>query len=228
MLVRNIIKKRIILHKNRNAPNIKISNTAILGVQNHFGGYNVIGNETKFVGDIGYASYVGDRCCIFAKIGKYCSLGNNIVVPLGDHPVGTWVSTHPAFFSTKEQCGITYVDKEKFQEQKYAEDKYAVVIGNDVWIGSNVVIMAGVTIGDGAVIGAGAIVTKDIPPYAVAVGVPARVSKYRFKEEEIGLLLRFKWWDKDKAWIREHADQFESFDKFYMLMKEEEDENESM
>ncbi len=74
--------------------------------------------------------------------------------------------------------------------------------------------MQGVTIGDGAVIGAGAVVTKDIPPYAVAVGIPARVTRYRFKKEQINALLQFKWWERDEAWLAEHAGLFGNIEEF--------------
>ena len=75
-------------------------------------------------------------------------------------------------------------------------------IGNDVWIGDNVFIKSGVKIGDGAVVGAGAVVTKDVPPYAVVVGVPARVIKYRFDEKTIAELLELKWWDLDAQIVK--------------------------
>ena len=71
------------------------------------------------------------------------------------------------------------------------------VVGNDVWIGQNATILPGVHIGDGAVIGANAVVAKDVPPYAVVVGNPAVIKKYRFDQETIDLLLKLKWWDKD-------------------------------
>ena len=69
------------------------------------------------------------------------------------------------------------------------------IIGNDVWIGKDVNIMGGVTIGDGAIIGTGAVITKDVPPYAVVAGVPAKILKYRFDEEAIAAFLRIKWWN---------------------------------
>ena len=76
-------------------------------------------------------------------------------------------------------------------------NKGDTVIGNDVWIGQNAVIMPGVHIGDGAIIGTNAVVAKDVPPYAIAVGNPAAVKKFRFDKETIELLLKLKWWDKD-------------------------------
>ena len=76
-------------------------------------------------------------------------------------------------------------------------------VGNDVWIGQNVTVLPGVHIGDGAIIGANAVVSKDVPPYAVAVGNPAVVKKYRFDEETIELLLQLKWWDKPVEDIKE-------------------------
>jgi len=83
-----------------------------------------------------------------------------------------------------------------------------ISIGSDVWIGSNVIILSGVTIGDGAVIGAGAVVTKDIPPYAVAAGVPAKVIKSRFSDEDITLLLSARWWDWDFEKIKRRLPMF--------------------
>ena len=71
-------------------------------------------------------------------------------------------------------------------------------IGNDVWIGLNATILDGVTIGDGAIVAAGAVVTKDVPPYAVVAGVPAKIIKYRFTESQIDFLLKFRWWEKDR------------------------------
>jgi len=82
------------------------------------------------------------------------------------------------------------------------------MIGNDVWIGNNVTILQGVTIGDGAIVGAGSVVTKDIEPYAVYVGNPARKIKYRFAGEEIEKLLKIQWWNQSREWLREHAESF--------------------
>ena len=76
------------------------------------------------------------------------------------------------------------------------ENGFFCEIGNDVWVGSNVLIKGGIKIGDGAIIGMGAVVTKDVPLYAVVVGVPAKVLKYRFKPETISLLLASRWWEK--------------------------------
>lgn len=125
-------------------------------------------------------------------IGKFCSIGPNCCCGLGLHPING-ISTSPMFYSTARQNGVTLCSENKVEESK------ETIIGNDVFIGANVTILDGVTIGDGAVIGAGAVVTKDIPPYAVAVGVPAKVVKYRFDAETVSLLLEKKWWDRDDA-----------------------------
>lgn len=109
-------------------------------------------------------------------IGKFCSIGPNFCCGLGIHPTNG-ISTSPIFYK-----GL--VDEHKKTN-----------IGNDVFIGANVTVLDGVTIGDGAVIGAGAVVAYDIPPYAIAIGVPAKVVKYRFDQETINRLLEKKWWD---------------------------------
>ena len=92
-----------------------------------------------------------------------------------------------------------------------------VEIGNDVWIGSHVLILDGVTIGDGAVVAAGAVVTKDVEPYAIYGGVPAKLIKYRFPPKTIEMLLKMKWWDKEEKWIREHTEDFEDVERFTRL-----------
>lgn len=93
-------------------------------------------------------------------------------------------------------------------------DGYYCKIGNDVWIGSNVLIKGGVTIGDGAVVGMGSIVTKDVPPYAVVAGNPAKIIKYRCNDEQIKALLRIKWWDWPIELIKERKNDFANIDDF--------------
>ena len=138
------------------------------------------------IGDYTYVaqnSYIGRT-----TIGKCCSIGPNLICGWGIHPLDT-ISTHPMFYSTKKQNGMTLSSSDKIEELKHIE------IGNDVFIGANVTILDGVVIGDGAVIGAGAVVSKDIPPYAIAVGCPIRIIRYRFSEDVRNKLLEIKWWD---------------------------------
>ena len=116
--------------------------------------------------NIGNYTYIATNAHISeTEIGKFCSVGPNLVCGWGIHPING-ISTHPMFYSTMKQNGMTLSDTDKIEERK------KIKIGNDVFIGANVTILDGVTIGNGAVIGAGAVVSKDIPPYAVAVGCP--------------------------------------------------------
>lgn len=147
--------------------------------------------------EIGDYTYIATNSKIgCAAIGKYCSIGPNIVCGWGIHPTDG-ISTHPMFYSTRRQNGMTLSSCDKIEERKQ------ITIGNDVFIGANVTVLDGVTIGDGAVIGAGAVVSKDIPPYAVAVGCPIRIIRYRFSEEIREKLLQIKWWDFDEEQLKE-------------------------
>ncbi|MBR1892541.1 MAG: CatB-related O-acetyltransferase [Lachnospiraceae bacterium] len=110
---------------------------------------------------------------------------------------------HPAFTDPTPVFGFSYA-----REHIFDEKKGEIRIGNDVWIGNHVRIMDGVTIGNGAVVGTGAVVTKDLPPYSISVGVPAKVIKYRFDENTIEQLEKTKWWDKGEDWIKSHGADF--------------------
>jgi len=161
-----------------------------------FGKNNSFGRNVSVMNSVvGDFSYIGKSSYVhMCEIGKFTCIGPDVNIGLGDHPISDFISIHPMFYSVERK--FTLADKQYYKEFVKA------VIGNDVWIGSNVVIVGGVTIGDGAVVAAGAVVTKDVPPYAVVGGVPAKIIKYRFSEEEIGDLLKLKWWDKDFAWIK--------------------------
>lgn len=206
--MKNIIKKIVYGCKNR-GKNVKIGRGAKLGGVNcEFEGNNKIGSGTFFSGKMGYGSYMGLRNNICADIGRYCSIGSDVKTINGFHPVSEYVSTHPAFFSTKKQAGFTFV-----KEDSFCECKDIVSVGNDVWIGDSAVIFAGVKIGDGAIVAAGAVVTKDVAPYTVVGGVPAKEIKKRFSDEDIGFLLKLEWWNKPTKWISENADKFSCIEK---------------
>lgn len=169
--------------------------------------------------ELGYGSYVGENSFIKnTKIGRYTCIARNVSTISGSHPSSNFVSVHPAFYSTAKQIGFSYTCKSKYDEFKYLipEDKITVIIGNDVWIGEGVKILEGITIGDGAIIAAGAVVTKDVMPYTIVGGIPARVIRYRFNKEQINFLSKLKWWDKGEEWIINNAEFFENIDS---LMK---------
>lgn len=146
-------------------------------------------------------------------IGKFCSIGPNLLCGWGIHPTNG-ISTAPMFYSTLKQNGITLSKEDKIEELK------PITIGNDVFIGMNVTILDGVTIGDGAIIGAGAVVNKDIPPYAIAVGNPIRIVKYRFEENVVKELLELKWWNLPEENLKLVEQYFWDINTFIQKIKE--------
>ena len=150
--------------------------------------------------EIGKYSYSANAPFVASKdttIGKFCSMGNNIRLGHGNHPLNFLTTSPYLYFDL-----LGFKEKEQVSHNEFWELE-PIYVGNDVWIGDNVFIKNGVKIGDGAVIGAQSIVTKDIPPYAIAVGNPARVIKYRFAPEIIDKLLKLKWWDLDEEIIKQ-------------------------
>lgn len=128
-------------------------------------------------------------------IGRFASIGPNFCCGLGVHPIDG-VSTHPLFY------------KDKIDEFK------PVTIGNDVYVGANATVLDGVTIGDGAIIGAGAVVSKDIPPYAIAVGCPIQIKNYRLNEKQIAAMERIQWWNWEEDKLNNVRKMFNDIDTF--------------
>ncbi len=128
---------------------------------------------------------------LIESIGAYCSFAINITVVGGNHPINL-VSSHPFLFD--KEYGCIHQSKDILNQK--------ITIGNDVWIGANVTLLPGISIGDGAIIGAGAVVSKSVPPYAVVVGVPAKVIRYRFESDIIDGMMESKWWTWDEERIK--------------------------
>ncbi|MDI4644167.1 CatB-related O-acetyltransferase [Cohnella hashimotonis] len=142
---------------------------------------------------VGRYSYVrGGALIDSGSVGAFCSIGPNVLIGGDDHPLDA-VSTHPFWYC---EDGLT-MPREAAGEPGWTQPKPAPVIGNDVWIGAGAQVLRGAIVEDGAVIGAGAIVTGRVPAYAIVVGAPAKVARYRFGVEQRERLLRSRWWEKE-------------------------------
>jgi chloramphenicol O-acetyltransferase type B len=152
-------------------------------------------------------SFCGYDCEIInCDIGSFCSIANNVKIGGGMHPID-WVSTSPVFYEDLDSV------KAKFSYHKRPLDK-RTIIGHDVWIGSSSIIKQGVKIGTGAVIGMGSIVTKDVEPYSIVAGCPAKQIKKRFDNDTIKHLIKSQWWDFSDSILRKHAVHFNDISKF--------------
>ena len=147
-------------------------------------------------------SYCGNDCQIVScDIGAFCSISDHVFIGGAEHPI-KWVSTSPVFQNTRHSG-----PKKRFARFDLPKTK-RTTIGNDVWIGHGVTIKQGVVIGDGAVIGSNAFVSKNVPPYAIVGGIPARIIKYRFSQECITRFEEIKWWNLPDDKITEIIDLF--------------------
>ncbi|MBS9903566.1 CatB-related O-acetyltransferase [Vibrio alginolyticus] len=187
--------------------NVKFSFQSYVDRYSNFGSnIRVVGRSNIHYSTVGDCSYIVNSRISRADIGKYCSIGSDSKVGgLGIHPTN-YISTHPIFYSNKKQCGISFTDQSTIAEFE------RTIIGNDVWVGSNCIILDGVTIGDGSIIAAGSVVTKNVSPYAIVGGVPAKVIRYRFNEEDIETLLNIKWWDESIDRLQECTEVMEDND----------------
>jgi len=206
--IKKLIKNTLFNLRNKNK--IQISLSASVAKNSIFEGANKIGSGSSFSGEMGYGTYIANNTKLTAaKIGRFCSIASNVFCRNDTHPVGKpFATTSPAFYSLLKQNGETFAKKQSFDEFVWCdnEKKYSLIVGNDVWIGDGALFVGAIKVGDGAIVAARSVCTKDVPPYAVVGGVPAKIIKYRYDEETINFLLKLKWWDKDVNWLRENAE----------------------
>lgn len=194
-----IIKLKIKYNKKNKIRTYKIGDNVELGKHTDIG----IDADIRSGVSIGDYSYVNKGTVIASGIiGKYCSIGYNCQIGMFEHPVN-------------------YISSSKwiYHDTDWKEIHTPPIIGNDVWIASNVTILQGVKVGDGAIIAAGAVVTKDVQPYSIYGGVPAKLIKYRFDEQTIKELLEIEWWNKSEEWIKLNKQSFTSKERFFNTIK---------
>ena len=204
-------------HKYKNRHLVQFEWSSHLAFGSQFEGMNTVCANSSFYGTMGLGSYIGNNCHLSVDIGRFTSIGNYVSQITESHPYKEpFVSTSPMFFSLRRQTGRTFAKCQMADEYRYfdTERGIAVRIGNDCWIGNSACFIGGVQVGDGAVVLTRALVTKDVPPYAIVGGVPAKVIGYRYDEATIDFLLKVKWWNKPVEWLREHWELMCDMEKF--------------
>lgn len=163
-------------------------------------------------------SYVSDNChLMFTRVGRFCSIANNARLNPSNHP--TWRATQHHFTYRSAKYGFGEDDAEFFAWRK----AHAVTLGHDVWVGHGGVVLPGLSVGTGAVVAAGAVVTKDVAPYVIVAGIPARPVKERFPAFVRERLLRLAWWDWEHARLAAALQDFRNLNIYAFLEKHGQD-----
>lgn len=196
--------------KRHNGKKVKFWYSTHISYRCGFEGMNMVGPHTDFFGFLGYGSYIGGDGIVSAEVGRFTSIGPNCRYINATHAYkAPFATTCPLFFSKSNgnnPQGKTFATEQMIEEFKFYDKARELVnkIGNDCWFGSNVTLIGGVEIHDGAVVLANAVVTKDVPPYAIVGGVPAKVIGYRYDDETIQFLQKTKWWNNQPEWFEKN------------------------
>lgn len=192
----------------KNLFNPRVSLLAIVSANSRLDKTTYIYRGVKVkLADIGAHTYIAANTEIEnAEIGKFCSIADHCRIGMSGHSLEC-ISTSPIFTQKMNALQECWIEKDVVEHKSEEERVY---LGNDVWVGSHALINGGVHIGDGACVAAGAVVVKDVPPYAIVGGVPAKVFKYRFTSEIIDKLLEIKWWDVKEEVLKGKIECFQT------------------
>lgn len=206
----------------RRYPSAVIHHGASVAAGSSLGEYVVLFGDSAVVdSSIGRYSYVQARSKIYnAEVGPFASIASDVTIGLGDHPM-FMASTSPVFYDPRQPLPRFFT-----AQCAYEDVLPRTIVGPDVWIGQGALLLAGVNVGAGAVIGAGAVVTRDIPPYAVAVGVPSRVKSWRFPPETRERLLQSRWWELGDGRLEALTHLFADPEKLLNAIEESENSQE--
>jgi len=155
-----------------------------------------------------YSYVVGDNQIIYTEIGKFSNIASHVRINPGNHPMERVTLHHITY--RRKMYGLGEDDANFFEWRR----SHKCVIGHDTWLGHNMIVMPGVTVGTGAIVGSGAVVTKDVDPYTIVVGVPAKPMRKRFPDKTIEKLLQIAWWDWDRATLEARFDDLYHIDQF--------------
>ena len=180
------------------------------------GPWTRVGARTS-LGEVWFGRYsyiVNDASAVYATIGNFCSIARDVRINPGNHP--TWRAAQHHFSYRAVSYQLAEQDDLDFFEWRRADH---VTLGHDVWVGHGATVLAGVSIGTGAVVGAGAVVSRDVEPYSVVVGVPARPVKQRFPQRVQDALIKLAWWDWPHEKLAAHLEDFRRLDAEQFLQK---------
>ncbi len=179
------------------------------------GRFTEVGERCEIIASaLGDYSYVSDNChLMFTRVGKFCSIANNVRLNPSNHP--TWRATQHHFTYRSAKYGFGRDDDAFFEWRR----THAVKLEHDVWVGHGGIVLPGITVGSGAVVAAGAVVTRNVAPYAIVAGVPARPVKERFPAFVRERLLELAWWDWSHERLGKSLDDFRSLNVYAFLEK---------